>query len=140
LQKSGKDSETNLPCILGHEGIGVVESVGEGVTDVAVGDTVIPLYTPECRECLFCKATGAKRNNLCAKIRATQGKGLMPDGTTRFSIVKDGVTTPVFHFMGVSSFSEYCVCAAISLAKVPSTIDPERGCLFGCGLVSYRRK
>jgi S-(hydroxymethyl)glutathione dehydrogenase/alcohol dehydrogenase len=97
---SGKDSEGVFPVILGHEGAGIVESVGEGVTSVKPGDHVIPLYTPECKECKFCLSG---KTNLCQKIRATQGRGLMPDETTRFKCKgKD-----VFHFMGTSVFSEY---------------------------------
>ena len=107
---SGADSEGVFPCILGHEGGGVVEQIGEGVTSVAVGDHVIPLYTPECRECKYCLSG---KTNLCQKIRETQGKGLMPDGTTRFS--KDG--QPIYHYMGTSTFSEYTVIPEISLAK-----------------------
>ena len=103
---SGEDPEGVFPCILGHEGGGIVESVGEGVTSVKVGDHVIPLYTPECGECKFCKSG---KTNLCQKIRATQGKGLMPDGTTRFS--KDG--QPIYHYMGTSTFSEYTVLPEI---------------------------
>jgi S-(hydroxymethyl)glutathione dehydrogenase/alcohol dehydrogenase len=95
---SGQDSEGAFPCILGHEGAGIVESIGEGVTSVRVGDTVVPLYTPECRSCIHCKATGSKATNLCSAIRATQGKGLMPDGTSRFTCVRTG--EPIFHFMG----------------------------------------
>ena len=96
---SGQDSEGVFPCVLGHEGAGIVEAVGEGVTDFAVGDHVIPLYTAECRECKFCKSN---KTNLCSSVRATQGKGLMPDGTVRF--FKDG--QPIYHYMGTSTFSE----------------------------------
>ncbi|MDX1268494.1 MAG: alcohol dehydrogenase catalytic domain-containing protein, partial [Oceanisphaera sp.] len=108
---SGDDPEGNFPAILGHEGGGIVEQVGEGVTSVKVGDHVIPLYTPECGECKFCLSG---KTNLCQKIRATQGQGLMPDGTSRF--YKDG--KPIFHYMGCSTFSEYTVLPEISLAKV----------------------
>ncbi len=108
---SGQDSEGKFPCILGHEGGGVVEAIGEGVTSVAVGDHVIPLYTPECGKCKFCLSG---KTNLCQAIRATQGQGLMPDGTTRFS--KDG--QPIYHYMGTSTFSEYTVLPEISLAKI----------------------
>ena len=94
---SGQDSEGLFPAILGHEGAGVVESIGEGVTSVAVGDHVIPLYTPECKTCKFCKATGEHATNLCSRIRGTQGKGVMPDGTSRFTCVRTGQT--LFHFM-----------------------------------------
>jgi S-(hydroxymethyl)glutathione dehydrogenase/alcohol dehydrogenase len=104
---SGDDPEGIFPVILGHEGGGIVAQIGEGVTSVAVGDHVIPLYTPECRECKFCLSG---KTNLCQKIRETQGKGLMPDGTTRF--YKDG--QPIFHYMGCSTFSEYTVLPEIS--------------------------
>lgn len=126
---SGADSEGVFPCILGHEGGGIVEQVGEGVTSVAVGDHVIPLYTPECRECKFCLSG---KTNLCQKIRETQGKGLMPDGTTRFS--KDG--KPIYHYMGTSTFSEYTVVPEISLAKVNPEASLEEVCLLGCGVTT----
>lgn len=123
----GHDPEGIFPCILGHEGGGIVESVGEGVTSVSPGDHVIPLYTPQCYECKFCKSS---KTNLCVKIRGTQGKGVMPDGTTRFKCKgKD-----VFHFMGCSTFSEYTVCAEISVAKVNSFAPLEKVCLLGCGI------
>lgn len=126
---SGEDPEGVFPCILGHEGGGIVESIGEGVTSVKVGDHVIPLYTPECRECKFCKSG---KTNLCQKIRATQGKGLMPDGTTRFS--KDG--QPIYHYMGTSTFSEYTVLPEISIAKVDPAAPLEEVCLLGCGVTT----
>ncbi len=126
---SGDDPEGIFPVILGHEGGGIVESVGEGVTSVKVGDHVIPLYTPECGECKFCKSG---KTNLCQKIRATQGKGLMPDGTTRF--FKDG--KPIFHYMGCSTFSEYTVLPEISLAKVNKDAPLEEVCLLGCGVTT----
>jgi S-(hydroxymethyl)glutathione dehydrogenase/alcohol dehydrogenase len=126
---SGDDPEGNFPAILGHEGGGIVESVGEGVKSVQVGDHVIPLYTPECGECKFCTSG---KTNLCGKIRETQGKGLMPDGTTRFS--KDG--TPLFHYMGCSTFSEYTVLPEISLAKVNKEAPLEEVCLLGCGVTT----
>ncbi len=126
---SGDDPEGVFPCILGHEGGGIVESVGEGVTSVKVGDHVIPLYTPECRECKFCKSG---KTNLCQKIRTTQGKGLMPDGTTRFS--KDG--QPIYHYMGTSTFSEYTVLPEIAVAKVDPTAPLEEVCLLGCGVTT----
>ncbi|MEM0551675.1 MULTISPECIES: S-(hydroxymethyl)glutathione dehydrogenase/class III alcohol dehydrogenase [Aeromonas] len=126
---SGEDPEGVFPCILGHEGGGIVESVGEGVTSVKVGDHVIPLYTPECGECKFCKSG---KTNLCQKIRATQGKGLMPDGTTRFS--KDG--QPIYHYMGTSTFSEYTVLPEISIAKVDPAAPLEEVCLLGCGITT----
>ncbi|WP_286670301.1 S-(hydroxymethyl)glutathione dehydrogenase/class III alcohol dehydrogenase [Shewanella rhizosphaerae] len=126
---SGDDPEGVFPAILGHEGGGIVEAVGEGVTSVAVGDHVIPLYTPECGECKFCKSG---KTNLCQKIRETQGKGLMPDGTTRF--FKDG--QPIFHYMGCSTFSEYTVLPEISLAKVNPAAPLEEVCLLGCGVTT----
>lgn len=126
---SGDDPEGIFPVILGHEGGGIVERIGEGVTSVAVGDHVIPLYTPECGECKFCLSG---KTNLCQKIRETQGKGLMPDGTTRF--YKDG--QPIFHYMGCSTFSEYTVLPEISLAKVNPSAPLEEVCLLGCGVTT----
>lgn len=126
---SGDDPEGIFPCILGHEGGGIVEMVGEGVTSVSVGDHVIPLYTPECGECKFCKSG---KTNLCQKIRETQGKGLMPDGTTRFH--KDG--QPIYHYMGCSTFSEYTVLPEISLAKIDKEAPLEEVCLLGCGVTT----
>ncbi|CUA82751.1 S-(hydroxymethyl)glutathione dehydrogenase/class III alcohol dehydrogenase [Gulbenkiania indica] len=126
---SGKDSEGVFPCILGHEGAGIVEAVGDGVTSVAVGDHVIPLYTPECGECKFCRSG---KTNLCQAIRATQGKGLMPDGTTRFS--KDG--KPIYHYMGTSTFSEYTVLPEIALARIDQSAPLEEVCLLGCGVTT----
>ena len=126
---SGDDPEGIFPCILGHEGGGIVERVGEGVTSVKVGDHVIPLYTPECGECKFCKSG---KTNLCQKIRETQGKGLMPDGTTRF--YKDG--QPIYHYMGCSTFSEYTVLPEISLANVNKEAPLEEVCLLGCGVTT----
>ena len=126
---SGEDPEGIFPAILGHEGGGVVEQIGEGVTSVKVGDHVIPLYTPECGECKFCQSG---KTNLCQKIRETQGKGLMPDGTTRF--YKDG--QPIFHYMGCSTFSEYTVLPEISLAKVNKEAPLEEVCLLGCGVTT----
>lgn len=126
---SGEDPEGIFPAILGHEGGGIVESVGEGVTSVEVGDHVIPLYTPECGECKFCLSG---KTNLCQKIRETQGKGLMPDGTTRFSL--DG--KPIYHYMGCSTFSEYTVLPEIALAKVNKSAPLEEVCLLGCGVTT----
>ncbi len=103
--------------------------MGEGVTSVAPGDHVIPLYTPECRECRFCKSN---KTNLCVKIRATQGKGVMPDGTTRFSCRGK----PIFHFMGVSCFAEYTVVCEISVAKINDAAPLNRACLLGCGITT----
>ena len=126
---SGQDAEGKFPCILGHEAGTIVESVGPGVTTVAVGDKVIPCYTPECREtsCIFCQSP---KTNLCPKIRSTQGQGLMPDGTSRFSI--NGQT--IYHFMGCSTFSEYTVVSEISCAKVHIDAPLDKVCLFGCGV------
>ncbi|WP_432458858.1 S-(hydroxymethyl)glutathione dehydrogenase/class III alcohol dehydrogenase [Agarivorans sp. QJM3NY_25] len=126
---SGDDPEGIFPAILGHEGGGIVESIGEGVSSVKVGDHVIPLYTPECGECKFCKSG---KTNLCQKIRETQGKGLMPDGTTRFSINGQ----PIFHYMGCSTFSEYTVLPEISLAKINQEAPLEEVCLLGCGVTT----
>lgn len=126
---SGADPEGIFPAILGHEGGGVVEEVGPGVTSVAVGDHVIPLYTPECGKCKFCLSG---KTNLCQAIRATQGKGLMPDGTTRFS----ARGRDVFHYMGTSTFSEYTVLPEIALAKINKAAPLEKVCLLGCGVTT----
>ncbi|MCB9676656.1 MAG: S-(hydroxymethyl)glutathione dehydrogenase/class III alcohol dehydrogenase [Alphaproteobacteria bacterium] len=126
---SGVDPEGIFPCILGHEGGGVVVEVGEGVTSVAVGDHVIPLYTPECGQCSFCTSG---KTNLCQAIRSTQGKGLMPDGTSRFS--KNGRT--IFHYMGTSTFSEYTVLPEIAVAKIRKDAPLEKVCLLGCGITT----
>jgi len=126
---SGKDPEGQFPRILGHEGAGVVESVGEGVTSVEPGDHVIPLYTAECRECKFCKSG---KTNLCQKVRATQGEGLMPDGTSRFSCKGK----MLYHFMGCSTFSEYTVAAEVSVAKIRKDAPLESVCLLGCGITT----
>lgn len=145
----GHDSEGVFPVILGHEGAGIVESVGEGVTSFKTGDHVIPLYIPQCKECDFCKHP---KTNLCQKIRVTQGNGVMPDGTSRFTCKGK----QIYHFMGVSSFAEYTVVADISLAKVRFGIlcssailnlfcklsclkiddqaPLEKVCLLGCGI------
>ncbi|MBV36425.1 MAG: S-(hydroxymethyl)glutathione dehydrogenase/class III alcohol dehydrogenase [Rickettsiales bacterium] len=126
---SGDDPEGVFPSILGHEGGGIVEQVGEGVTGVEVGDHVIPLYTAECGECKMCTSG---KTNLCSAVRETQGKGLMPDGTTRF--YKDG--KPIYHYMGCSTFSEYTVLPEISLAKVNKEAPLEEVCLLGCGVTT----
>lgn len=125
----GHDPEGLFPSVLGHEAAGIVESVGEGVTSVKVGDAVIPCYTPECKQhgCIFC---ASPKTNLCPTIRATQGKGVMPDGTTRLS--KDG--KEIFHFMGCSTFAEYAVISEISAAKIHPGADLEKMCLLGCGV------
>lgn len=126
---SGEDPEGLFPAVLGHEGAGVVVQTGPEVTSVRAGDHVIPLYTAECRECKFCRSG---KTNLCQKIRATQGKGLMPDGTTRFSF--EG--RPIHHYMGCSTFSEYTVVAEISLAKIRTDAPHEKICLLGCGVTT----
>nr|CAI9698123.1 unnamed protein product [Rangifer tarandus platyrhynchus] len=124
---SGADPEGSYPVILGHEGAGIVESVGEGVTKLKAGDTVIPLYIPQCGECKFCLNP---KTNLCQKIRVTQGKGLMPDGTSRFTC--KGKT--ILHYMGTSTFSEYTVVADISVAKIDPLAPLDKVCLLGCGI------
>ena len=126
---SGADPEGLFPSVLGHEGGGVVEEVGQGVTSLAVGDHVIPLYTPECRQCSFCTSG---KTNLCQAIRATQGKGLMPDGSSRFS--KSGRT--IYHYMGTSTFSEYTVLPEIAVAKVRKDAPLDKVCLLGCGITT----
>ena len=126
---SGDDPEGIFPAILGHEGAGVVLEIGEGVTSVEVGDHVIPLYTPECGECSYCTSG---KTNLCQAIRVTQGSGLMPDGTSRFS--KDG--QPIFHYMGCSTFAEHTVVPEIALAKIPKSAPLEKVCLLGCGVTT----
>ena len=126
---SGDDPEGAFPAILGHEGGAVVEEVGAGVDSLKAGDHVIPLYTPECGECAFCTSG---KTNLCQAIRVTQGRGVMPDGTSRFS--SDG--KPILHFMGTSTFSEYTVLPAIAVAKVASEAPLEKICLLGCGITT----
>jgi S-(hydroxymethyl)glutathione dehydrogenase / alcohol dehydrogenase len=126
---SGADPEGLFPAILGHEGAGIVCEVGSGVTSVRPGDHVIPLYTPECRQCKTCLS---RRSNLCTAIRATQGKGLMPDGTSRFRCDGD----PVFHYMGCSTFSNFTVLPEIALAKVREDAPFDKICYIGCGVTT----
>ena len=126
---SGDDPEGIFPSILGHEGGAVVVEVGPGVTSVAPGDHVIPLYTAECGQCKFCHSG---KTNLCSSVRETQGKGLMPDGTTRFSC--NG--KEVFHYMGTSTFSEYSIAAEVSLAKISKEAPLDKVCLLGCGVTT----
>ena len=126
---SGDDPEGMFPAILGHEGAGIVRDVGAGVTSVQPGDHVIPLYTPECRECEYCLS---RKTNLCQKIRATQGKGVMPDGTSRFRL--NG--KPVLHYMGCSTFSNFTVLPEIALAKVRKDATFDTICYIGCGVTT----
>jgi S-(hydroxymethyl)glutathione dehydrogenase/alcohol dehydrogenase len=126
---SGADPEGLFPAVLGHEGAGVVVDVGAGVTTLRPGDHVIPLYTPECRQCKFCLS---RKTNLCQLIRGTQGKGLMPDGTARFSL--DG--KPVLHYMGTSTFSNYIVAPEIAMAKIRSDAPFDKVCYIGCGVTT----
>lgn len=126
---SGNDPEGIFPSILGHEGGGIVESIGKGVTNVSVGDHVLMAYIPECGECKFCKSV---KTNLCSKIRSTQGAGLMPDGTSRFSCKGK----EIFHYMGTSSFSEYTVVADISVVKVREDAPLDKICLLSCGITT----
>ncbi len=126
---SGKDPEGLFPSVFGHEGAGIVQEVGEGVTSVKPGDHVIPLYTAECGKCKFCLSG---KTNLCSAVRATQGQGLMPDGTRRFSL--NG--TEINHYMGTSTFSEYTVVPEVSLAKVSKEAPLDKICLLGCGVTT----
>ncbi len=126
---SGSDPEGLFPAILGHEGAGVVVDVGAGVTSVKPGDHVIPLYTPECRNCEYCLS---RKTNLCQAIRATQGRGVMPDGTSRFSI--DG--QPLYHYMGTSTFANYTVLPEIAVAKIRQDAPFEKVCYIGCGVTT----
>src|ERR1700758_2421958 len=123
---SGEDSEGIFPSVLGHEGAGVVVEVGPGVSSVKPGDHVIPLYTPECRECEYCLS---RKTNLCQKIRATQGAGVMPDGTSRFSL--DG--KKLHHYMGTSTFANFTVLPEIAVAKIREDAPFDKVCYIGCG-------
>ena len=126
---SGDDPEGLFPCVLGHEGGGIVVEVGEGVTTLSPGDHVIPLYTAECGQCKFCLSG---KTNLCSAVRATQGQGVMPDGTGRFSL--NGKS--LYHYMGTSTFSEYSVIAEVSLAKISPAAPLDKVCLLGCGVTT----
>src|ERR1019366_8968456 len=125
----GLDSEGLFPAILGHEGAGVVVDVGPGVTSLTKGDHVIPLYTPECRQCEYCLS---RKTNLCVAIRATQGRGVMPDGTSRF---RSGGET-IFHYMGTSTFANYTVLPEIALAKIRADAPFDKVCYIGCGVTT----
>ena len=125
----GLDSEGLFPSVLGHEGAGIVREIGTGVTSVAVGDHVIPLYTPECRQCKSCLSG---KTNLCTAIRATQGRGVMPDGTSRFSYRG----APVFHYMGCSTFANFTVLPEIALAKIRPDAPFDKSCYIGCGVTT----
>ncbi len=127
--RSGGDPEGIFPSILGHEGAGIVREVGPGVTSLKVGDHVIPLYTPECRECEYCLNP---KTNLCQAIRTTQGQGLMPDGTSRFRIGKD----VIYHYMGCSTFANFTVMPEIAVAKVRSDAPFDKICYIGCGVTT----
>src|SRR5665213_3298709 len=126
---SGADPEGLFPAILGHEGAGIVVDVGRGVTSVKKGDHVIPLYTPECRQCESCLSG---KTNLCTAIRATQGKGVMPDGTSRFSLGGE----KIFHYMGTSTFSNFTVLPEIALAKIREDAPFDKVCYIGCGVTT----
>ena len=126
---SGADPEGIFPSVLGHEGAGIVREIGAGVATLKAGDHVIPLYTPECRQCKTCLS---RRSNLCTAIRATQGKGLMPDGTSRFRLDGD----PIFHYMGCSTFSNFTVLPEIALAKVREDAPFDKICYIGCGVTT----
>ena len=126
---SGADPEGLFPAILGHEGAGVVVEVGPGVTSVKVGDHVIPLYTPECRQCEYCLS---RKTNLCQAIRSTQGRGVMPDGSSRFSV--DG--TMIHHYMGTSTFANYTVLPEIAVAKIREDAPFDKVCYIGCGVTT----
>src|ERR1700741_4485720 len=130
---SGADPEGLFPAILGHEGAGIVVDVGRGVTSVKKGDHVIPLYTPECRQCPSCLS---RKTNLCTAIRATQGQGLMPDGTSRFSFSSSGGSEKIFHYMGTSTFSNFTVLPEIAVAKIREDAPFDKVCYIGCGVTT----
>jgi len=127
--RSGEDPEGNFPAVLGHEGAGIVREVGPEVTSLKPGDHVIPLYTPECRQCKYCLS---QKTNLCGAIRATQGQGLMPDGTSRFSL--NG--KPILHFMGTSTFANFTVLPEIALARIREDAPFDKVCYIGCGVTT----
>src|SRR5450432_2998959 len=127
--RSGADPEGLFPAILGHEGAGIVVDVGSGVTSLKKGDHVIPLYTPECRQCKSCLS---RKTNLCTAIRATQGKGLMPDGTSRFSLNGQ----PIHHYMGCSTFANFTVLPEIAVAKIREDAPFDKVCYIGCGVTT----
>ncbi|MEC8822050.1 MAG: alcohol dehydrogenase catalytic domain-containing protein, partial [Pseudomonadota bacterium] len=126
---SGADPEGLFPTVLGHEGGGIVVEIGSGVTSVKPGDHVIPLYTAECGQCKFCTSG---KTNLCSSVRTTQGQGVMPDGTSRFSC--NGKS--LYHYMGTSTFSEYSILAEVSLAKISQNAPLDKVCLLGCGVTT----
>ncbi|HET6194466.1 MAG TPA: alcohol dehydrogenase catalytic domain-containing protein, partial [Acetobacteraceae bacterium] len=126
---SGADPEGLFPAILGHEGAGIVADVGAGVTSLKTGDHVIPLYTPECRQCEYCLS---RKTNLCVAIRATQGRGVMPDGTSRFSLGGE----KLHHYMGTSTFAQYTVLPEIALAKIREDAPFDKVCYIGCGVTT----
>src|ERR1700684_183390 len=126
---SGADPEGIFPAVLGHEGAGIVVDIGAGVTSLKKGDHVIPLYTPECRQCEYCLS---RKTNLCVAIRATQGRGVMPDGTSRFSSGKE----TIYHYMGTSTFANLTVLPEIALAKIRADAPFDKVCYIGCGVTT----
>lgn len=131
--RGGSDPEAMFPCVLGHEGSGIVESIGEGVTNVVPGDHVIMLYTPECGDCKFCYSP---KTNLCPRIRSTQGVGVMPDGTSRLRFKSETEDVALYHYMGTSTFSEYTVVADISVVKIRKDAPLDKVCLLACGITT----